>query len=108
MSQRVFRLPSKGAGYEAIEEKTEGIPKVQPHEVLIQIRATTLNYRGMKRDSEGEKKFADAWEDIVVANGQYPFPVKDNVVPLSDAAGSITEIGSDVTGFEKGENLLIM
>ena len=83
--QKVFRLPSKGAGYQALEEKSESIPKVQPHEVLIKIRATTLNYR-----------------DLVIANGQYPFPVKDNAVPLSDAAGEIYEIGSDVNGLEKG------
>lgn len=83
--QKVFRLPSKGAGYEAIEEKSEEIPKVQPHEVLIKVHASTLNYR-----------------DLVVANGQYPFPVKDNVVPLSDAAGTVDQIGADVSGFEKG------
>ena len=84
--QKVFRLPSKGAGYESIEEKSEDIPKVQPHEVLIKVHASTLNYR-----------------DLVVANGQYPFPVKDNVVPLSDAAGTIDQIGADVSGFEKGK-----
>lgn len=35
--QKVLRLPSKGAGYEALEEKSEDIPKVQPHEVLIKV-----------------------------------------------------------------------
>lgn len=53
--------------------------------------ATTLNYR-----------------DLVIANGGYPFPVKDDVVPLSDAAGTIDQIGSDVSGFEKGEHLVRM
>ena len=45
--QKVFRLPSKGAGYQALEEKSEPIPKVKPHEVLIKVHATTLNYRDL-------------------------------------------------------------
>ena len=84
--QKVFRLPSKGAGYNALEEKTEPIPKVQAHEVLLQVKATTLNYR-----------------DLVIANGGYPFPVQDNVVPISDGAGTIVEVGSDVSGLQKGD-----
>ena len=84
--QKVFRLPSKGAGYQALEEKTEPIPKIRPHEVLLKVHATTLNYR-----------------DIVIANGQYPFPAKDNVVPLSDASGTIFEVGSAVEGIQKDD-----
>lgn len=84
--QRVFRLPSKGSGYQSLEEKSEAIPKVQPHEVLIQIHATTLNYR-----------------DLVIANGGYPFPVQDNVVPLSDGAGTIVEVGSEVSGLNRDD-----
>ena len=84
--QKVFRLPSKGAGYEALEEKTEDLPTVAAHEVLLKIHATTLNYR-----------------DLVIANGGYPFPVRDNVVPVSDGAGTIVEIGSHVTNIQKGD-----
>ena len=84
--QKVFRLPSKGAGYEAIEETSEAIPKAAPHEVLVKIHATTLNYR-----------------DLVIANGQYPFPAKDKVIPLSDGAGTIEDVGTDVEGLQKGD-----
>lgn len=83
-SQKVFRLPSKGAGYEAITEESEAIPKAHSHEVVIKVYASTLNYR-----------------DLVIANGGYPFPVKDNVVPLSDAAGTIAAVGPAVEGFQK-------
>jgi len=85
-NQTVFRLPSKGAGYTAIEQHTESIPKPQPHEVLLKIHATTLNYR-----------------DLVIANGMYPFPAKDSVVPLSDGAGVIEEVGDEVSGLKKGD-----
>ncbi len=84
--QKVFRLPSKGAGYNVIEEHSEPIPRPGPHEVLLQVHATTLNYR-----------------DLVIANGGYPFPVKDNVVILSDGAGTIVEVGSDVQDISKGD-----
>ena len=79
-------MPSKGAGYNALQEKSESIPKVKPHEVLLKVHATTLNFR-----------------DLVIANGQYPFPAKDDVVPFSDAAGTIEEVGSNVEGLEKGD-----
>lgn len=88
LQQEVFRLPSKGAGYEALKETSKAIPKMQPYEVLIKVHATTLNYR-----------------DLVIANRQYPFPVTDNVVPLLDIAGTIVEVGSNVTELEKDGKL---
>ena len=87
--QKVFRLPSKGSGYSSIEEKSEAIPKPKPHEVLVKIHATTLNYR-----------------DLVIANGGYPFPVADNVVPLSDGSGTIEQVGDDVKGLAKGDKVV--
>lgn len=84
--QKVFRLPSKGAGYNALKEGSEPVPKPAAHEVVLQIHAATLNYR-----------------DLVIANGGYPFPVKDDVVPLSDGAGTIVEVGSGVKSIEKGD-----
>ena len=84
--QTVYRLPSKGAGYQALEEKTEPISSPQPHEVVLKVHAVTLNYR-----------------DLVIANGGYPFPVKDDVVPVSDGAGTIEEIGLGVKGLQKGD-----
>ena len=84
--QTVYRLPSKGAGYQTLEEKSEPIPTAQPHEVVLKVHAVTLNYR-----------------DLVIANGGYPFPVKDGVVPMSDGAGAIEEVGSGVSGLQKGD-----
>ncbi|KAF2166296.1 hypothetical protein M409DRAFT_23486 [Zasmidium cellare ATCC 36951] len=88
-TQRVFRLPSKGAGYEAIQEHTEPIPQAQAHEVVIKIHATTLNYR-----------------DLAIAKGFYPFPVKENAVPLSDIAGTIHALGPNVTTLTKGDKVI--
>jgi NADPH:quinone reductase-like Zn-dependent oxidoreductase len=85
-TQKVFRLPAKGAGYNAITEEAEAIPKAHSHEVVVKIHATTLNYR-----------------DLAIANGKYPYPVKENVIPLSDCAGTIAAAGPAVEGFEKDD-----
>ncbi|EME80764.1 uncharacterized protein MYCFIDRAFT_189177 [Pseudocercospora fijiensis CIRAD86] len=60
------------------------IVQLSPH--LAAVHASTLNFR-----------------NLVIATGHYPFPVKDNFVPLSDAAGTIEEVGPGVYGFEKGD-----
>ena len=35
--QKVFRLPYKGAGVDALQETTEPIPKAQAHEVVLKV-----------------------------------------------------------------------
>ncbi|KAI2603919.1 uncharacterized protein GGS25DRAFT_525195 [Hypoxylon fragiforme] len=57
----------------------EPIPSLSPHEVLVKVRSLALNYR-----------------DVVIARSQYPFEVKDQVVPISDMAGEIVQVGSDL------------
>ncbi|EGZ11309.1 hypothetical protein PHYSODRAFT_318082 [Phytophthora sojae] len=64
-------------------------PKPTPNEVLVQIRGVALNYR-----------------DIAVADSTYPFPVKDKVVPCSDGAGVVVDVGSAVDGFELGDKVI--
>ena len=83
--QTAFHLPSKGAGYQKLQQKKEAIPEIKPHDVLFRVKATSLNFR-----------------DIAISTGAYPFPVKDDVVPVSDASGIIEEVGSAVTGLQKG------
>ncbi|KAF2019569.1 putative zinc-type alcohol dehydrogenase-like protein [Aaosphaeria arxii CBS 175.79] len=87
-SQVVFRLQSR-TGHQAIKQFDESIPTIDKHEVLVKIRAVSLNFR-----------------DIGVANGGYPFPVKDGVVPCSDSAGEVIDVGSSVEGFAKGDNVI--
>ncbi|KAM0460186.1 hypothetical protein ACHAPV_004975 [Trichoderma viride] len=83
--QTVFRLNSR-QGIVDLSKSEEDIPKAAAHEVLIKIHSVALNYR-----------------DIAIATSHYPFPVKDNVVPVSDAAGEIVEIGPNVHGFTVGD-----
>ena len=64
-------------------------PPVKPDEVLVRIRAASLNYR-----------------DVMVASGTYNPRMKMPAVPLSDASGEIVEVGSEVTVWKIGDRVM--
>jgi len=73
-----------------IEDKTN--PKiVNKNDVLIKIKAASLNYRDLIMISGGYGKMG----------GVPPF------VPISDGAGIIQEIGTDVKKFKKGDKVIL-
>ncbi|CAF3045345.1 unnamed protein product, partial [Rotaria sp. Silwood2] len=76
-------------GMDYIEDVQEDIPTLNQHEVLIKIHAFSLNYR-----------------DLLIINNKYPFSLKDNIVPYSDGAGEIVEVGDQVIGFKKGDRVI--
>ena len=84
----VYRLQSQ-TGHQQLKQLEEPKPSIDKHEILVKIHAISLNYR-----------------DIVVANGRYPFPVKEKVVPCSDAAGEVVEVGSLVDGLKVGDRVI--
>lgn len=86
-SHLVYRLSNRGTNY-TLKQVSEPKPTISKHEVLVKIKGISLNCH-----------------DIIIANGTYPFPVKDNVVPCSDGAGEITELGSSVEGFHIGDHV---
>jgi NADPH:quinone reductase-like Zn-dependent oxidoreductase len=59
-------------------------PAVGPHDVRIRVRAASLNYR-----------------DSVIAR-----VTKNRVVPLSDGAGEVLEVGAQVTRFKPGDRVV--
>ncbi len=63
-------------------------PSAGPGEVLIRVRARSLNFR-----------------DLLIARGLYPIPGKAGVIPLSDGAGEIEAIGAGVTRFAVGDQV---
>ena len=71
----------------AIEERP--MPKVGTNDVLIKWHATSLNFH-----------------DYLVAVGA--IPVMNNRIPMSDGAGEIIEVGSEVTEWKIGDQVMSM
>src|ERR1700688_2505498 len=65
-------LPSPGAG-----------------EVLVRVRASSLNFR-----------------DMMILSGTYPMPIPLGRVPLSDGAGEVVEVGASVKRFKAGDRVI--
>ena len=86
---RAWRLPAGSDGFDklALEERPDPVPG--PGEVLIQIRACSINYR-----------------DFAVAAGKYfGGALKAPAIPLSDGAGQVIAVGPEVKHFEPGDRV---
>lgn len=59
-------------------------------QVRVSIKANSINAR-----------------DIMVAMGQSPMPVGEEIVPLSDGAGVVTEVGEGVTRVAPGDRVVV-
>jgi len=50
----------------------------------------------------------DISQTYIACQGQYPWYVKDGVVPGSDGAGTVEETGPRDTLFKKGDNVVTL
>ena len=82
-------LVTADAGPDAIERVERPDPEPGPGEVLVEMRAASLNYR-----------------DTVVAAGGYPRNDTRPVVPLSDGAGVVAAVGIGVTEYKIGDRVV--
>src|ERR1700726_38302 len=77
---RVYELQQPN-GLDSWSLAKRPIPKPKRGRVLVKIRAVSLNYR-----------------DILIATGRYgSAPLPAALIPLSDGAGEVVEVGSDVS-----------
>lgn len=86
MKSKAIRLKSPG-GFENVELTTEEIEQPTEHQVLVNWRASSLNYH-----------------DYLVVNGA--IPVAEGRIPMSDGAGEIVSIGDAVTKWKVGDKVL--
>lgn len=63
-------------------------PQAKAGEVVVRMRAASLNYR-----------------DIMVASGQYGPPARLPLIPLSDGAGEVVEVGDGASRFKVGDRV---
>ncbi|KAH7020228.1 hypothetical protein EDB80DRAFT_870819 [Ilyonectria destructans] len=87
-SHTVYRLTSRD-GFDGLQAFTEPIPTAGKYEILVKVRSVALNYR-----------------DVAIATSKYPAPVKDQVIPCSDMAGEVVQVGDLVDGFSVGDSVI--
>jgi NADPH:quinone reductase-like Zn-dependent oxidoreductase len=85
---RAYQLPKGGAGVDALGKVECPDPKPAHRQILVKVKACSLNFR-----------------DLAIARGSYRMPVRDNIIPLSDGAGEVAEIGPGVTKFKVGDRV---
>jgi NADPH:quinone reductase-like Zn-dependent oxidoreductase len=78
----------KFGGPEGLELVDRSPPLPGDYEVVVRIRAVSLNYR-----------------DLIVLRGQYDRKPQTGRVPLSDGAGEVISVGSGVTRFKIGDRV---
>ena len=83
---KVYQIEKFGVENLALVERAEPLP--QATEVKVKFHAASLNYR-----------------DLMIVKGAYNPKLRMPLVPLSDGAGEVTEIGERVTKFKVGDRV---
>src|SRR4051794_31023823 len=81
---KLFEIREFGIDNLAIAEREK--PRPGPGEVLVKLGAASLNYR-----------------DFMVVSGTYNPKLRRPIVPLSDGAGVVEEVGANVSRFRQGD-----
>lgn len=86
---RTYEL--RGEGIDALTLVARPLPKPGPRQALVRVHAVSLNYR-----------------DLLVARGAYPrgAAVRERLVPCSDGAGEVVELGSAAMRLKPGDRVL--
>lgn len=84
---KVYEIASS-TGIDALKLSDRPQPQPGPGEVLVQVRATSLNYR-----------------DLLVVNGAYISVSKYPLIPMSDGAGDVVAVGEGVTRVKVGDRV---
>jgi NADPH:quinone reductase-like Zn-dependent oxidoreductase len=85
---RVYEVQKGSTGLDGLRQSERPDAQPGPGQVLIRVRATSLNYR-----------------DHLVATGRYFVAMDRNTIPLSDAAGEVAAVGAGVTRFKAGDRV---
>lgn len=86
---KAYQIPKGGAGIESVTQIMRPDPLKPGHrQVLVKVHACSLNFR-----------------DLGIVRGSYRMPVKENIVPLSDGAGEVVEVGPGVSRVKAGDRV---
>jgi NADPH:quinone reductase-like Zn-dependent oxidoreductase len=86
---KVYEVVKGSTSLEGLRRAERPDPKPGPNEVLVRMRAASLNYR-----------------DLAVVTGNYfAGPVQHNTIPLSDGAGEVAAVGPGVESVKVGDRV---
>lgn len=85
-----YWIVKPGSGIDSLQIRESESETLKPNEVRIAIKANSINSR-----------------DVMAAMGLSPMPLLAEIIPLSDGAGVVTEIGHAVTDFSSGDRVVI-
>ena len=74
---------------EDLKLRDEDTPRPQRGEVLVRVHAVSLNFR-----------------DIAMLRDRYPLPHRKGLIPTSDGAGEVVEVGAGVDDFKVGDRIM--
>lgn len=76
------------SGIDALKPAERPMPQPGPRQVVVKVKAASFNYR-----------------DMMIAGGGYARGVKLPLIPLSDGAGEVAAVGSEVSGVRAGDRV---
>lgn len=86
----VYEVVTGSTSIDGLRRAERARPEPGAHEVLVRVRATSLNFR-----------------DIAVVRGKYiGGPLRHDTIPLSDGAGEVEAVGEGVEGFAVGDRVV--
>jgi NADPH:quinone reductase-like Zn-dependent oxidoreductase len=86
---KVYEIPKGATRVEELRRGERPDPKPGPSDVLVRLRAASLNYR-----------------DHAIIVGKYRYNLDHDTIPCSDGAGEVVAVGAAVTRFKPGDRLI--
>ncbi|HUA18903.1 MAG TPA: NAD(P)-dependent alcohol dehydrogenase [Bryobacteraceae bacterium] len=86
---KVYEVQAGATTLDGLRRTERPDPQPGPREILIRVRAASLNYR----------------DHLVLAGQYFGGPLDRNIIPLSDGAGEVSAIGTGVTRFHPGDRV---
>jgi NADPH:quinone reductase-like Zn-dependent oxidoreductase len=86
---KIYELQKGATSLDGLVQAERPDPKPGPREIVIRVRATSLNFR----------------DQMIVTGNYFGGAVSRNIIPLSDGAGEVAAIGPGVTRFNTGDRV---